>query len=267
MSFTYLEVLAKRAIGDALMPFPIFLESLCVAVILAWLPGKRKAAKYVCTIATAFLLITSNYSFSNYLIRSLETTYPALPEYVQTENVPKALRDCHFIAVLGSGSNNFSNRSAIDELSPSGLARLAEAARIARLLPQAKLIFSGTTPEDSLPYARVMRHAAISLGVCPERISLIEGVRDTEDEILELRSRLLGQRFILITSAWHMPRAMGLCRKQGLNPIPVPTDFIEGANDPRFAQRFVWNCGSMERSSIAIHERLGLLWSWLLGQR
>jgi uncharacterized SAM-binding protein YcdF (DUF218 family) len=219
------------------------------------------------TATVFFCLAVTNTWFSKHLISPFETAYAPIPDYARFEDLPPALRSCKFIAVLGSGNGDAAGRAALDELSPGGLARLTAAVRIARLLPETKIIFSGSTPEDRRPNARVMREAAISLGINPERISLIEGVRDTNDEAKQLWSRLAGQSFILISSAWHLPRAVGLCRKQGLNPIPVPTDFLSTPSNRNNPVEWNWSYDSLERSTWAFHESLGLVWTNLRKQR
>jgi hypothetical protein len=49
--------------------------------------------------------------------------------------------------------------------------------------------------------------------------------KDTKDQAIHIRKILDNNSFILVTSASHMPRSIVLFRKQGLQPIPAPTDF------------------------------------------
>ena len=72
--------------------------------------------------------------------------------------------------------------------------------------------------------------------------------------------------FLLVTSASHMPRAMMLNRKAGLNPIPAPTARRAAGttlkSDPAF---WLPSAGALEMSERAIHEYLGIAWAWLGG--
>jgi len=254
-------------IGGAMMPVPIFLGGMLVVAVLMSLPHKQRAARWVFALTLIFFLSVTNSWISRLLIRPFESAYAPFPEYYQSSDLPSNVRSCKAIVVLGSGNGNAGDRCALDELNGTGLSRLCCAVRMARLLPDAQIIISGTTPEDNLPHSKVMRTAAISLGIDSKRIYLIEGVRDTADETKRVAAILHEQRFLLVTSAWHMPRAIGLCRKLGLNAIPVPTDFLNTPPNAKYAFEVNWNSESLNRSTWAFHEALGLLWTHILGSR
>jgi uncharacterized SAM-binding protein YcdF (DUF218 family) len=267
MEASCLATLLKTSIGQALMPLSLVLIGLALSVLLASTRRLEKCGRWLAALTLMFFLLVTNEWFSRRLIGGLENAYPPIPDYSRTEELPSALRACKAIVVLGSGNGITPDRAATDALNSSALARLTAAVRLARLLPEARIIFSGSTPDDVRPHAQVMREAAISLGVTPDRISLIEGVRDTDDEAHELTVRLAGQPFVLITSAWHLPRAVGLCRKSGLQPIPAPTDFLASAPNRKGTDSWDWTVESLQRSTCAFHEGIGLLWTRLRGQR
>jgi uncharacterized SAM-binding protein YcdF (DUF218 family) len=106
----------------------------------------------------------------------------------------------------------------------------------------------------------------MSLGLAPERIVRLDTTRDTDDEAQELARRLGAEPFLLVTSAWHMPRSMALCEKAGLHPIAAPADFMLRPEADAGWNLLAWDLGALERSTKAIHERLGLLWARLRGQ-
>ena len=64
-----------------------------------------------------------------------------------------------------------------------------------------------------------------------------------------------------------MPRAMGLFRKHGMDPIPAPTDYMvkerEGGLSPGV---FFPSAGSLENAERVIHEYLGMVWARIMGQ-
>jgi len=249
------------------MPLPLSLAGLITAAVLMWLPHKEKAARWLLTLTLIFFLSVTNSWISRLLILPFETVYAPVPECFQSTNLPAGFRSCKAIVVLGSNNGNARGLCALDELNSTGLGRLCCAVRMARLLPDSQLIFSGTTPDDYLPHSKVMRTAAISLGIDSKRIFLIEGVRDTVDEARRIGAILNGQEFLLVTSAWHMPRAIGLCRKLGLKAIPVPTDYLSTPPNAEYANGLNWNCESLNRSTWAFHEALGLLWTGIRVQR
>ena len=74
-------------------------------------------------------------------------------------------------------------------------------------------------------------------------------------------------KFILVTSASHMPRAMALFRKHGMDPVPGPTDYMvkerEGGLTPGV---FFPSAGSLEKAESVIHEYLGMVWGKVRSQ-
>src|SRR5205807_616049 len=115
-------------------------------------------------------------------------------------------------------------------------------------------------------HATVLARAARSLGLEENRIVLIEQVRDTEDESLAVRGRIGDAPFGLITSAWHMPRAMALFHAAGLHPLACPADFTAHRDGDWHWADLLWDVESLERSTWAIRERLGYAWIWLRGK-
>jgi uncharacterized SAM-binding protein YcdF (DUF218 family) len=109
--------------------------------------------------------------------------------------------------------------------------RYTEAVALARRLPQARLIFSGgsgrlLTAEP--PEAEAAGRLFEALGVDKSRIALETESRDTFENA-RLTARLVNpkpdQRWLLVTSAWHMPRAMGCFRKAGFAVEAWPVDY------------------------------------------
>jgi uncharacterized SAM-binding protein YcdF (DUF218 family) len=155
---------------------------------------------------------------------------------------------------------------ATGQLSVSALGRIVEAVRLLRLLPGARLIVSGPAEPGRPSHAAVLARAAESLGVDPGRISLVETALDTEDESLAV-ARLAGKaRIALVTSASHMPRAAALFRRAGVDFAPCPADFVARGNLQLRWSDLAWDSESLERSTLAVHEWVGLLWLRLRGR-
>ena len=97
------------------------------------------------------------------------------------------------------------------------LARAREAARIASLYPGSKLIVTGASDQE---YA-----AALSYGLEPDRLIREPHARNTFENALfskHLTKPRPGQRWILVTSAIHMPRAMGVFSALDFDVEPWP---------------------------------------------
>jgi uncharacterized SAM-binding protein YcdF (DUF218 family) len=104
-------------------------------------------------------------------------------------------------------------------------------------------------------------------GVGPEDIVLETKATDTKDHPVYVKEIVGRDRFILVTSASHMPRAMGLFRRQGMEPVPAPTDYMVKKREGGLRSGiFFPSAGSLEKAQRAIHEYLGLFWAKIRGQ-
>jgi uncharacterized SAM-binding protein YcdF (DUF218 family) len=96
---------------------------------------------------------------------------------------------------------------------------------------------------------------------------LVTGPKDTEEEAAAI-ARIVGKEpFLLVTSAVHMPRAVGLFKRHGANPIPSPADY-RTAKGPGIAPAdFFPDSYYLETATRAWHEYLGMLWYGLKNKR
>jgi uncharacterized SAM-binding protein YcdF (DUF218 family) len=109
--------------------------------------------------------------------------------------------------------------------------RMTEAVALARRLSEARLVFTGGSAAlltTEAPESATMARLLEALGVAKERITLESRSRDTYENAV-FTKRLLnpapGQRWLLITSGWHMPRAMGCFRQVEFPVEPWPVDY------------------------------------------
>ncbi len=256
----------KKLLGYLLMPLPVCLVLLTTGAVLMFTARRARLGRTLVLAAAALLLVGSNKLVSAWLVRPLEAQYPAIADYQRTAQLPAGLVECQYVLVLGAGNGNQPGLSALNQLSPSALSRIAEAVRLLQLLPEAKLALSGPAVGRHPSHAVVLGRAALSLGITEDRIVFIEKVRDTEDESLAARQLIGDAPFALVTSAWHMPRAMALFRHAGLNPVPCPADFTARDDGDWHWNDLLWDIPSLERSTWAVRERLGYLWIWIRGR-
>ncbi|MEJ1158753.1 YdcF family protein [Prosthecomicrobium sp. N25] len=110
--------------------------------------------------------------------------------------------------------------------------RMTEVAALARLYPEAKIVFTGGSDEifpGELTEAEAARTLFESFGIPASRIVLEDQSRNTWENGVFTR-RIVdpkpGQRWLLVTSAWHMPRSVGIFRKAGWTGIVAyPVDY------------------------------------------
>jgi uncharacterized SAM-binding protein YcdF (DUF218 family) len=135
------------------------------------------------------------------------------------------------IVVLGGAED--SRAADTPQLAPLNEAgeRYTEAVALARRLPQARIVFTGgsgllvtTGPQEADVAGRLLE----ALGVPKERLTLESKSRDTYENAL-FTARLVnpgpGERWLLVTSAWHMPRAIAAFRQAGFKIEPWPVDY------------------------------------------
>jgi uncharacterized SAM-binding protein YcdF (DUF218 family) len=256
----------KKLVSFWLMPLPFWaLFTLIGAILLRW-PRTARLGRALLITAALVLLLASNKFVSRWLIRPLETRYPAIPEFVAGQPLPKEITGCQFVFVLGGGNGLSPNMAATNLLSGSALSRTVEAVRLLRVLPDAKLVVSGPSTAKRISHAVVLARAAQTLGVTPERIVHIENAHDTEDEANAVK-RIAGDAPVaIVTSAWHLPRTMALCRSAGVNAVACPSDYKSHVDDAIQWDDFLWELDALGRSTLAIRERIGYLWIWLRGK-
>jgi uncharacterized SAM-binding protein YcdF (DUF218 family) len=110
--------------------------------------------------------------------------------------------------------------------------RLISAAELARKFPNAKLIFSGGIANSfgarGVQEAPVARHVLGLMGIDDKRLWVDDRARNTRESAIFISQKFslpISERWLLITSAVHMPRAVGAFRTLGANVIPYPVDY------------------------------------------
>lgn len=225
---------------------------LLLAIILAalglWLSRvrARRAGAWLVAAAAGLAYLSSTALVGNALIAPLERQYPPFdPTQVA------AVRD---IVVLGSGYEPRGRIPVTGAIDADGLTRAVEGVRLARLRPGSRLLLSGGAPPGFTPSALGYAQLADDLGVQRSALVVLDRAQDTEQEAREVAAVLGNAPFILVTSAYHMPRAMQLMRRAGANPVPAPTGQLSRAE--RFG--VLPGARGLRRTEAALHEYLGL---------
>jgi uncharacterized SAM-binding protein YcdF (DUF218 family) len=250
----------KKAVSFWLMPLPLCVALLVAGVLLLGLSSRQRLGRWLAMAAAVLLIVFSSNFVSIRILRPLERRYPAIPEFGPDGAAAAAVAGCRYVAVLGSGHSPMPGVSATGQLTASGLSRLVEAVRILRALPDAQLIVSGPGRPGERSHAAVLAAGAESLGISASRITLVDTAHDTEEEAQAVATLARGARTALVTSAWHMPRAAHLFLAAGVNFVPCPADFV-ARSDPDFRLTGLRiDSESLGRSTLAVHEWVGLAW-------
>tara|TARA_R110002033_G_scaffold10172_6_gene33354 strand:+ start:23297 stop:24001 length:705 start_codon:yes stop_codon:yes gene_type:complete len=221
----------KKFISFFLEPFTFGFLILLLAFIFL-LFNNYKKAKSILFVGLIFIFLISNSLFSNFLISPLEN------QYKNQKNVD--ISKVEYILLLGG---DFESRAY-------------EVIKLSLKLKDAKIITSGYAGKMMISDALYAKNELISLGINENRIIMQEKPKDTIEEAKSIKELLNNKPFILVTSAYHMPRAMKIFQMQGLNPIAVPTDFTVKEQK----SNSYLSINDLRKVSIAIHEYIGLAW-------
>lgn len=261
----------KKILGHLLMPLPFALGLVALGLFLFLI--RRKTRGWLFLLSGCFVLtLAGNRAVAFRLTAGLENTYaPVPPAEVDAPVMPEGLAGVGYVAVLGGGHGDASRLAAGQRLSTSARARLMEGVRLALLLPDAWLIVSGPrngdAPEASPSHARVLADAAVELGFPPGRIVEIDTARDTAEETRALRLLAGDDRVALVTSAWHLPRAMQLAATAGLDAFACPCDYLASRNETLDPLAYgTWDAESLVNTTRAWREYLGRAWAALMAR-
>ena len=190
------------------------------------LVNNRRGLGFIAMIFALIFSLCGNDMVSNAVATNLEEQYYGFR--VEDSEV------YDYLVVLGGGTK-FS-RNERSELSASG-DRLMLALQMYENGKAKKLICTGSKIEglslaDVPSGGEQMLEILTRAGVPSQDIELSEG-RNTSEEMIQLAKRFeKGQRIGIITSAWHLPRAMRLANKNQLKADPIPSNFI--SSKPNF---------------------------------
>lgn len=150
--------------------------------------------------------------------------------------------------------------------------RITTAAILARLHPQARLLLSGGSgallQDDRYSEADATARVLADLGVDPARFLIEDRSRDTFENARFSRAIAdpqPGEVWLLVTSAWHMPRSMAVFRAEGFEVVPFPVDF-RTIGGQELTRGFRSVSAGLMRLDIAAREYLGLLAYRLTGR-
>jgi uncharacterized SAM-binding protein YcdF (DUF218 family) len=244
-------------------PASLLLSIWVAGCVVLWTPWWRLGRLLVCVAALATTGVAL-YPVGQIALRPIEDRFAplvSLPARVDGILVLGGVIDYYVIGKRGVPSS----------LLAAGSPRLDAFVELARRYPMARHVFTGGSIElidgkDS--EADVVRRIFARIGLDTTRIIFEDKSRNTYENArlsLEMIKPEPEETWLLITSARHMPRAVGTFRKAGwTNIVPYPIDF---ATDPNLPFESAFRLGhNLNYLSEAIREYLGLLYYWRLGR-
>jgi uncharacterized SAM-binding protein YcdF (DUF218 family) len=254
-------ILIEKLLTTLAMPTAMIWLMLWALGCFAWSLDHRRFAVLILAVWCGFTFITSPLT-SYYFAARLEQ---GIVDFKVSE-----LPEFEVIVVLGGGTTE----------SPEGRAvvggageRVMLAARLFHAGKTRKLITTGESIESlrRTIAGRVERNGAeqtkdiwMALAVPEANIEMLGG-RNTREEMSALaqwRKNLPEDASVgLITSAWHMPRALRLADREGLKFVPLPADFIAG-RPPTHLIELLPSGGAAGKLEMVLKEYL----AWLVGR-
>jgi len=244
---------------------PLFIYPLGLTLILlivaAFIWRWRKWQTAVLAAIFLLLYLAANTPVSLALARSLEWRY--FP--------PDPLPQADVIVVLGGGNRWADPPQPVPNLNDSGDRMLYAAWLYQQGVAEHLLLSGGRLPGATSSDAAEMAETLRIMGVPAEAVWLEEQSLNTYQNALYSRQFLAGKgidRIVLVTSAFHMPRAVATFEKQGFTVIPAPTDYYavspawDETNRPQFAFRLLDllpTVTALELTTRILKEYLGLL--------
>ena len=211
-------------------------------------------------VAAALLLAICGFSpLGNVLVSTLEQRFPP---WDAARGAPDG------IIVLGGSIDADLSVAHGTPVVRSAADRVIAAAVLARKYPNARLVFTGGSSNLISNDAREADYAAEmfeSLGIPKSRLTIERRSRNTVENAVfskELVDPKPGERWLLVTSAFHMPRSVGLFRKAGFNVEAYPVDWRVG-NVFSFATLAI---EGLSRTDLGAREWIGLVAYHLAGK-
>ena len=231
--------------------FPLIVSPLFIILGLIVL-GIIIESKRTSFLGIIILIVSSLPIVSNRLINHLEVNY-------QLSNASGA-DTANAIVVLSGMVRTIKAKESFDyewgeaaDRIFAGIDLFKENKAASLILTRGKLPWSVGKPEGEY-----LRDVAIKLGVPKENILLTENVENTDQEAISIKKlfKINDPKVILVTSAFHMPRAQKVFEAAGIQVIPFPVDFRSGASKQTFMS-FIPSASSLSNTSFFVREMIG----------
>ena len=247
---------AIKVLQAALLPSALLVECAFAGLLLRrWRLGRVLLAAGVAGLAVCLVLPVESWA-----LRPLEDRFPPMTAF------PQRLDG---VVVLGGAVDELTSHDHDTPVLNEAANRITSFAILARHYPNARLVFtggSGQWAQGVSTEAAFARRLLIDLGVPPERMAFEDRSRTTEENATMTRDMVKpqpGEVWALVTSASHMPRAVGVFRRVGWDVLPWPAGYQARSGLLPISRPFGAKLAALD---AAAHEWVGLLGYWLTGK-
>jgi len=221
-----------------------------------------RLGRRLCVITVGLLTIACFSPLGSILLRPLENRFPPPPA-----NLPAPAG----IIVLGGALDADLTLARHQPIFNAMASRLTTGVVLARRFPNARLVFTGGSSSlraTDINEAMGVRDLWLSLGVPDDRMTFESKSRNTWENAIFTRALVdpkPRETWLLVTSAWHMPRAVGIFRRAGFTVTAYPVDY-RTFRDARDFVPFRLGYAELPMLEFATHEWIGLVAYHLTGK-
>jgi uncharacterized SAM-binding protein YcdF (DUF218 family) len=251
----------SKTLGALLLPTNFLIGAGLVGVVL--LVTRRASTGRKLMIASIVLLAICGFSpLGNWLLYPLEQRFPP---WDAGRGAPDG------IVVLGGSIDTDLSVAHGVPIYTHAVDRLMATAALARRYPNARIVFTGGSAKllsNDAREADYVTEVLESLGVSGARLTIERRARNTQENAefsKAVAAPKSGERWLLVTSAFHMPRSVGLFRKAGFTVEPYPVDWRAGGRADLLALRMPLMEG-WSLVDLGVREWMGLLAYWITGK-
>lgn len=251
----------SKSVGYLLLPSNFLIALGLLGAILLLTRFARAGRKLMVTVLLG-LAICAYSPLANFLLFPLESRFP---KWDSSRGDPDGI-----IVLGGPLDADLSAAHGVPVI--SGAAdRLIGAATLAHRYPNARLVYTGGSPNLLHNDAKEADYATAlfqGLDIPKSRLTMERQSRNTKENAefsKEIVKPKPGERWLLVTSAYHMPRAVGLFRKAGFPVEAYPVDWKVGTREDLFKYYVIANDG-LQLVDIGVREWLGLIAYRLAGR-
>jgi uncharacterized SAM-binding protein YcdF (DUF218 family) len=175
------------------------------------------------------------------------------------------------IILLGGSVEAADSASRSTIIANESAERLLDTVQLAHRYPNARILVSGgggTVFGDGVAEAPIIAGYLKSVGIDPARILIEDRSRTTAENAIFSREAAKpreGERWLLVTSAWHMPRAVGVFEKADFPVVPYPVDYRTGSGS-RIHRPFAFISEGLRRLDLGTKEWAGLIGYYATGR-
>jgi uncharacterized SAM-binding protein YcdF (DUF218 family) len=243
-------------------PSTLIVGAMTLGTALAFTTRFARVGRRLAGLGALAFLVFGSGPFGGLIVGALERRFP--PFVADSGPAPDG------VIVLGGAIGEAEVAPGVWQVAMNdGAERMTEGLALARRFPQARFVFTGGKAaliKQDRSESEAARQLWASLGYPVERILFEDQSRNTVENAVNTAALVRpkpGERWLLVTSAHHMPRSIGIFRKAGFDVIAAPVDYRTGFKriaTPREAS------GGLFLLDLGVREWIGLVAYRLTGK-